>query len=793
MHQWDLFTVSPAAALLARCVSRGALSQEDIDSTSSRQSPAFSCHLNEAVQRVRVQRQLDQVQLEAELLQVEKQSADVTHTFHLCELDGKVKFSRRFQMLQMFCGHLQELLKDQNSLRQRLMRPLGRTNLPIQAHLHRSVVEVVQMLLDFMETLEEKLDSVHSSITSRESLSQLVKQLSCPAAGSGDGGSQFVQSGSSVEGGLGRQSDAVTSDPLPSSSSSWTDKPGCAVAMVLADLGRKITSALRSLSNATIINEEVLNAMLKEVCAALLEADVNIKLVKQLRENVKSAIDLEEMASGLNKRRMIQHAVFKELVKLVDPGVKAWTPTKGKNNVIMFVGLQGSGKTTTCSKLAYYYQRKGWKTCLICADTFRAGAFDQLKQNATKARIPFYGSYTEMDPVVIASEGVDKFKGENFEIIIVDTSGRHKQEDSLFEEMLQVSNAVQPDNIVYVMDASIGQACESQAKAFKDKVDVASVIVTKLDGHAKGGGALSAVAATRSPIIFIGTGEHIDDFEPFKTQPFISKLLGNHPRQPLTDTDVNGMGDIEGLIDRVNELKLDDNEELIDKLKHGQFTLRDMYEQFQNIMKMGPFGQIMGMIPGFGTDFMSKGNEQESMSRLKKLMTIMDSMNDQELDSKDGAKLFSKQPNRIQRVARGSGVATRDVQELLTQYTKFAQMVKKMGGIKGLFKGGDMSKNVNPSQMAKLNQQMAKMMDPRVLHHMGETTPLIISQWNGRSSVHDASVSAGSRWKHEGHDGIQQHVIANQSAALKHKVKATSRQVQVEGGRAYTERAGSVG
>ncbi|ERE72538.1 signal recognition particle protein [Cricetulus griseus] len=443
--------------------------------------------------------------------------------------------------------------------------------------------------------------------------------------------------------------------------------------MVLADLGRKITSALRSLSNATIINEEVLNAMLKEVCTALLEADVNIKLVKQLRENVKSAIDLEEMASGLNKRKMIQHAVFKELVKLVDPGVKAWTPTKGKQNVIMFVGLQGSGKTTTCSKLAYYYQRKGWKTCLICADTFRAGAFDQLKQNATKARIPFYGSYTEMDPVIIASEGVDKFKNENFEIIIVDTSGRHKQEDSLFEEMLQVSNAIQPDNIVYVMDASIGQACEAQAKAFKDKVDVASVIVTKLDGHAKGGGALSAVAATKSPIIFIGTGEHIDDFEPFKTQPFISKLLG--------------MGDIEGLIDKVNELKLDDNEALIEKLKHGIFVAKKKFD-FKCFLFCFSFFFFVGMIPGFGTDFMSKGNEQESMARLKKLMTIMDSMNDQELDSTDGAKVFSKQPGRIQRVARGSGVSTRDVQELLTQYTKFAQMVKKMGGIKGLFKGG---------------------------------------------------------------------------------------------------------
>ncbi|XP_036002615.1 signal recognition particle 54 kDa protein-like [Fundulus heteroclitus] len=472
--------------------------------------------------------------------------------------------------------------------------------------------------------------------------------------------------------------------------------------MVLADLGRKITSALESLSNATIINEEVLNAMLKEVCAALLEADVNIKLVKQLRENVKAAIDLEGMASGLNKRGMIHNAVVMELVKLVDPGVEAWTPTEGKDNVIMFVGLQGSGKTTTCSKLAYYYQRNGWKTCLICADTFRAGAFDQLKQNATKAQIPFYGSYTEMDPAVIAAEGVEKFKGENFEIIIVDTSGRHKQEDSLFEEMLQVSNAVQPDNVVYVMDASIGQACESQAKAFKDKVDVASVIVTKLDGHAKGGGALSAVAATRSPIIFIGTGEHIDDFEPFETQPFISKLLGR--------------GDIEGLIKRMKELNPEAGK---NKLKHGQFTLRDMYKQFQNIMEMGPFGQIMGMIPGFGTDFMSKGNEQESMARLKKLMTIMDSMSDQELDHIDGVKLFYKQPNRIQKVARGSGVATKDVQELLTQYTRFAQMVKKMGGIKGLFKGGDISKNVNPSQTAKLYQQMAKMMDPQVLHIMG--------------------------------------------------------------------------
>lgn len=348
--------------------------------------------------------------------------------------------------------------------------------------------------------------------------------------------------------------------------------------------------------------------------------------------------------------------------------------------------------------------KRNWKTCLVCADTFRAGAYDQIKQNATKAKIPFYGSYTESDPVVIASDGVETFKREGFEIIIVDTSGRHKQEDSLFEEMLQVSNAVKPDNVIFVMDASIGQACEAQAKAFKQKVDVGSVIVTKLDGHAKGGGALSAVASTKSPIVFIGTGEHIDDFEQFKAEPFIRKLLG--------------LGDIAGLIDKVNELKLDDNEELVEKLKHGKFTLRDMYEQFQNILKMGPFSQIMQMIPGLGQEILGKGGDKESMARLKKMMAIMDSMNNHELDHEDGAKLL-KQPGRIRRIARGSAVTEREVQDLISQYSKFSTMVKKMGGIKGLFKGGDMAKNVNPMQMNKLNQQMARMMDPQILHRMG--------------------------------------------------------------------------
>ncbi|KAI6175516.1 Signal recognition particle 54 kDa protein [Aphelenchoides bicaudatus] len=443
--------------------------------------------------------------------------------------------------------------------------------------------------------------------------------------------------------------------------------------MVLADLGRRIRTAIGKLGQATVINEDQVNDMLKEVCTALIESDVNVVLVKTLRENIKKNTNFDEMAGGVNKRRLIQKSVFTELIKLVDPGVAPFKPQKGHSNVIMFVGLQGAGKTTSCTKLAYYYQRKGWKTCLVCADTFRAGAFDQLKQNATKARIPFYGSYTEVDPVIIAQDGVDKFKQEKFEIIIVDTSGRHKQEASLFEEMLQVSNAIDPDNVVFVMDASIGQACEAQARAFSQTVKVGSVIITKLDGHAKGGGAMSAVAATHSPIIFIGTGEHIDEFEEFKVKPFIQKLLG--------------MGDIEGLVEKVSELGLEENEELVKRLKQGQFTLRDMYEQFQTILNMGPFTQIMSMIPGFGPDFMSKGNEKESVARLKRLMTIMDSMSDSELDHSKANDIFNKEPNRIARVARGSGTAAQEVKDLLNQYKKFSDLVKKMGGIKGFFKG----------------------------------------------------------------------------------------------------------
>ena len=337
---------------------------------------------------------------------------------------------------------------------------------------------------------------------------------------------------------------------------------------MLTELGKKLQGALKSLTAAPVINKELLDQILKQICAALLESDVNVKLVQKLRKNILDIVDIERLEQGANKKKIIYEAIYKELVDLVDPGVVPYQIRKGKQNVLMMVGLQGAGKTTSCTKLAYHYLCKGYKTGLVCTDTYRAGAFDQLKQNATKAKIPYYGSYSESDPVIVALEGVEKFKREGFEVIIVDTSGRHRQEEALFVEMRDIDNAVKPDHIIFVMDGTIGQAASSHATAFKESVKVGSIIITKMDGHAKGGGAISAVAATKSPIIFIGTGEHMHDLEVFNSQSFVSKILGQ--------------GDLAGLLERLNDSKID-RHSLVENITKGKFTMKDMKGQLEMI------------------------------------------------------------------------------------------------------------------------------------------------------------------------------------------------------------------
>lgn len=473
--------------------------------------------------------------------------------------------------------------------------------------------------------------------------------------------------------------------------------------MVLAELGQKICQAVRRMSAKSMLNDDDVKELLNDLARELLQADVNVAVVKKLQNGIRTEFALCEEGAGLNKRKILQNAVFNGIRKMLDPGVVPFYPAKGKRNVVMFVGLQGSGKTTSCTKYGAYWQRKGFKVALVCADTFRAGAYDQLRQNATKAKLRFYGSLTEADPVVIAKEGVAELWKEKYDLIIVDTSGRHKQESALFEEMKQVESAVKPDDIIFVMSATDGQAVEDQARNFKEKVDVGSVIMTKLDSsQTKGGGALSAVAATKSPIVFIGTGEHFDDFELFKPQSFVQKMLG--------------LGDISTLFDTMQDAKISENSALLKRFQDGQFTLRDMYEHVLNLQKMGSIGKVMEMIPGMSGLAGTAGKDGDQTS--KAFINMMDSMTPAELDEDKVKK--SMTPSRMHRIARGSGYSVLGVQNLITGFFKFEEMVKRMGKVN--FKsmtqgqgGGLASNRVNAQQMG----QIAKMINPSILQQIG--------------------------------------------------------------------------
>ncbi|ODQ80335.1 hypothetical protein BABINDRAFT_35905 [Babjeviella inositovora NRRL Y-12698] len=482
--------------------------------------------------------------------------------------------------------------------------------------------------------------------------------------------------------------------------------------MVLADLGRRINAAVGDFSSSSAADDSGIEAMLKEISNALLESDVHFQHVIKLRNSIKKQLaEQADASSRANKRKLIQKIVYDELVALVDTQAEPYKPKKNKSNVIMFVGTQGAGKTTSCTKLAVYYQRRKFKVGLVCADTFRAGAFDQLKQNATKAGIAFYGSYTENDPVKIARLGVEKFKEAKYEIIIVDTSGRHKQAEELFVEMQEIDDAVSPDQTILVLDATNGQKAQDHAKAFKEASNFGSIFLTKLDGAAKGGGAVSAVAATQTPIAFIGSGEHVQNIETFTPKQFIAKLLG--------------IGDIQGLMEHVQSLDLD-QKDTMKNFSEGKFTLNDFQTQIGNVMKMGPLSQIANMLPGGMGQLMNQVGEDETSKRIKRMLYIMDSMTKQELAS-DG-KIFTEEPSRIIRVARGSGTSVTEVEMVLFQQRTMARMAQStkgmmggaggMPGMPGAGAGGmaNMAKNLTPGNIQRAmasmqnNPQMKQMM-----------------------------------------------------------------------------------
>jgi len=294
----------------------------------------------------------------------------------------------------------------------------------------------------------------------------------------------------------------------------------------------------------------------------------------------------------------------------------------------------------------------------VTCDTFRPGAYDQLKQLAEQINVDFYGEPEAKDPVALARRGVGHFKG--YEVVILDTSGRHKEEKGLIEEMRQIAAAVKPQEIVLVLDGTIGQQASVQAQAFKEATDVGSIIVSKLDGTARGGGALSGVSATGAPIKFIGTGEKIEDMEPFVPSRFIGRLLG--------------MGDIDGLIAKVKEAEIEPSEKDVYKMLSGKFNLQDMYDQFEAMRKMGPLQKVLSMVPGFSYQ-LPESELENAEERLDKWKVIIQSMT---VEEKEDPHIINA--SRIRRIARGSGTKEAEIRELIKQYDAMRKMLKQLKG-----------------------------------------------------------------------------------------------------------------
>lgn len=419
-----------------------------------------------------------------------------------------------------------------------------------------------------------------------------------------------------------------------------------------------MNSALKRLFGASVIDEDLVKELVKDIQRALLVADVDVNLVMGITKRVeKQALD-ENLPRGVSRREHIVKVVWDTLAYFLGEKAVPLTINPGKPNLVMLVGIQGSGKTTTIGKLARYYQKRGIKTGVICADNFRPGAYSQLKQLAEMSNIPFWGDENGKDAVKLAKKGFSEMKKRGIELILLDTSGRHREETSLIKEMKSISKAVKPQEIILVIDGTLGQQAGSQAAAFKKATNIGSIVITKLDGSAKGGGALSAAAATQAPIKFIGTGEGMDAIEPFNPTKFAGRLLG--------------MSDIKGLIEKVREAQIEIDEDAAMRLMKGQFTLTDMMAQLKQLKKMGPIGKVMEML---GLQYKLPDNVAEIQEEnLKRFEVIMSSMTKEELDN---PKLLKS--SRLKRIAMGSGTATRDVRDLLKQYNQMKKMMKTMG------------------------------------------------------------------------------------------------------------------
>ncbi len=445
--------------------------------------------------------------------------------------------------------------------------------------------------------------------------------------------------------------------------------------MVLDKLGSSLRDTLGKITKSFFVDDKLINELVKDLQRALLQSDVNVKLVLTLTQAIKQRAK-EDPAAGITKREQLVNIVYEELTNFLGKETQEIVINKQPTKILL-VGLFGAGKTTTAGKLARYYKKRGLKVAVMQTDTWRPAAYEQLKQLASDVGVEFFGKPGAKDPVSIYLEFEEKLSA--FDVVIVDSAGRDALSEDLVKELNDLNGAVEADERLLVIAADIGQAAQKQAAMFHESCNVTGVIVTKLEGTAKGGGALSACAVTNTSIKFIGVGEKVDDLEKFDPQGFVGQLLG--------------MGDLKALLEKAQTaISTEDAQDMTKRFMEGKFTLNDLYDQMQSMKKMGSFKKIMGLIPGMSSLKMPKELLDVQEEKLDKWKYAMDSMTK---DEKENPMVINA--HRIDRIAAGSGTSIKTVRELLKQY----KMGKKMAK---MFKGeGDVNK-----MMSKLKGKMPK-------------------------------------------------------------------------------------
>ena len=428
---------------------------------------------------------------------------------------------------------------------------------------------------------------------------------------------------------------------------------------MLDGLKSSLGDAIKKIVKSSGIDEELIKDLCKDVQRALLTSDVNVRLVLEITKRLEERSLNETPPPGLSRKDHIVKILYDELSKLLG-NESNFDFKPGKQNKIILLGIQGSGKTTVASKLAKFLTGEGHKVGVVGADTYRPGALVQLKMMCEKSNVEVYGEENNKDSPNIVQNGLKHFAGQPLDVIIIDTAGRHKEEQDLLEEMGRINKVAEPDLSLLVIDGTIGQQCFNQAEAFHKTIPVGGVIVSKLDSSAKGGGALAASAATGAQIMYIGTGERIDDLEKFSPTRFVGRLLG--------------MGDIQAVLDLAKRLENEGDDVRMKRISSGKMNMDDFFYQLEEVTKVGSLKGLLDSMPGMSG--MVKEDQVDQMEgRVSKWRYIIQSMNK---DEKADPDLLNS--SRIKRIARGSGWPESEVKELVKNYKNSKNLMKASKG-----------------------------------------------------------------------------------------------------------------